>query len=355
MLLTLPTNVQSERVYLGECGKQLQDLASYDIPQLRKRIAALQASVPELRRRSKECTNSAKQLLANFTKTCREYGLDGGDVEAELTALALGLPALFLESGLALGAPLVADAAAYYAGVTAFAHGGGGELSTLQQAAAHGVEADDPSAAAAPEAEAEIDWGDGGDIDWGFETVEDGGDSAGAGGDADEPARDVPVPLYDSTARAALVDDVLELRAFLVQRQRDLNSGASASAAPAAVAQVDAAPAGKMLAAVEAVADQLNGPETLRLVMLGSSDAYKARMVLAIQSKRFASDQMTKRAAALLHESAEAERSAQTETPKLAEAVQRARFLKNEIEAALAARMNGRQVHIVGDINTLIR
>jgi hypothetical protein len=80
----------------------------------------------------------------------------------------------------------------------------------------------------------------------------------------------------DSEYRAQLVDDLQELRAFLLARQAGL-SGASASQdllralAPEAVASTDARDVGAMLAVVEGCLAQLNGEQLRQLLMIASS------------------------------------------------------------------------------------
>ena len=51
----------AENVFLGECAHQLVQHVAFDLPNLKKRMGKLKTTIPELRRKVKECKNMSRQ------------------------------------------------------------------------------------------------------------------------------------------------------------------------------------------------------------------------------------------------------------------------------------------------------
>eukprot|EP01043_Picozoa_sp_COSAG02_P063970 COSAG02_NODE_9217_length_2285_cov_2.476670_1_plen_206_part_10 len=205
----------------------------------------------------------SKQHHAAFEAECERLGIKGDSVEAELRELSSQLPGVFAEVGELLAAADVVQARELYADLVAYVHKLSAEtaramLPTLGRAQASGIRTGtggaDASAQAA-EPVAEIDWGiedepaatgdtlDSveADIDWGIDVVQEPSDidwgidqdSASTEGAAESDAinagfeisaeggaggEEGAVDLSSPPQRALLVNDLLELEAFLSVR-----------------------------------------------------------------------------------------------------------------------------------------
>jgi hypothetical protein len=212
------------------------------------------------------------------------------------------------------------------------------------------------------EAGADIDWGadEGADTDWSGGGGGDGGGDGGGAGNAVAgalPAGGAAVELTSLAERNLLVNDLVELDAFLQVRQTEMldrGSAALLAAAPVAVSGVDADLLRRAAAAVAAALETINGAETRKLIMLATSACYVQRLAQVTAAKRSGSDAMLRRAGALDEQSAERVAELAELGPRLDELLEQTRAQKGAIEGALAA-VFGRAVNVVGDINTLLR
>jgi hypothetical protein len=120
--------------------------------------------------------------------------------------------------------------------------------------------------------------GGGGGIDWGIDdssaaTGVQPGAAAGSGASADASAARLQL---DSEYRSQLLDDLQELRAFLLSRKAGLTGSSSSqdllrALAPDVVASTDARDVGQMLQVVDGLLGQLNADKLRQLLMIASS------------------------------------------------------------------------------------
>jgi hypothetical protein len=122
----------------------------------------------------------------------------------------------------------------------------------------------------------------GGGIDWGIDDSSSaaGGAQPGAavasGASADASAARLQL---DSEYRSQLLDDLQELRAFLLSRKAGLTGSSSSqdllrALAPDVVASTDARDVGQMLTVVDGLLGQLNADKLRQLLMIASSARY---------------------------------------------------------------------------------
>jgi len=236
------------------------------------------------------------------------------------------------------------------------------------------VEVDEPAGVETIEAPIEIDW----DVR-GF-VVEDAGDARAetnvekeTNGLAEAESRDDATTNDSSSSsssfgraftdrefRARVLDDLLELRAFLTQRAADAGaSGESATLLASAPPEIrarfgDAADLKKLAAACEEPVRVLAEDTAGRLLLVSASERYRKRLandlVTAgrLESKFcvFADDARKKRD--------ETRRSLRREALK-AEASRKAlREVKRFAERAISTMYKGRTVHIIGEINNAL-
>ena len=181
--------------------------------------------------------------------------------------------------------------------------------------------------------------------------------------DADDTSRSEAASLgralADRDFRARVLDDLLELRAFLAQRPSDASSGESASLLSSAPAELRSAGADpqelrRLAAACEAPALVLSEDGARRLLLLSASERSRARLA----SDLFAASRLEGKLLALADEA----RERQAETRRLlqrearrSEAVGKALGeVKRFAEQAISAMYKGRTVHIIGEINNAL-
>jgi hypothetical protein len=256
------------------------------------------------------------------------------------------------------------------AGGAAAAEGGSGidwdlDLSDLVVAGGGEHAGADPAADAG-------DGGGGPAISWDIELTEAAAaDVEAAGGGGAEPAPVDPPPRQpvavdveaavarlaaDADYRAALNDDLQELRAFLTQRRAELRGGGAEmlhALLPPAVAAVDARDAARLLAAVEGALSALGDPQLRQLLLIAGSSRYLDRLSRELGRKAGQEAKMlaaAKEADARRHESRAALAALAPRSSALAE---RTRTAQRGVESALSAQL-GRRVHILGEINSVL-
>jgi hypothetical protein len=339
----------------------------------------------------------SKQHHAAFEAECERLGIKGDSVEVELRELSSQLPAVFAEVGELLVAADVVQARELYVDLVAYVHKLSAEtaramLPTLRRAQASGVRTGTGGAdgsAQAAEPVAEIDWGiedepaaTGGtletaeaDIDWGIDVVQEPSadidwgidqDSAGTEGSAESDAINVgfeicaeggaggeegAVDLSSPPQRALLVNDLLELEAFLSVRVEEMGKSEAINLLASMdfpLARLDRDQVAKLHTSVSTALEKLNGERAHQLIMLNSSDRFIKRLAQATVAPRKSAEQMMKRSAELEGQmEAHLERE-RVEIPKFEQLKAKAQVLKREIEQTLS-NMYGRPVFVQGN------
>ena len=257
------------------------------------------------------------------------------------------------------------------AGAAAGGGGGGGGGGGAATGAAEIDWGGDDGGAGAAGGAADIDWGGGGDdggggggaidIDWGG-----GGDDGAADGgggvaeidwggafEIEEVAASAEDDgfgqLFDGERRAALLDDLLELGAFVAQRRAEMKSEGAAKGGLPLELQLDGAEVAAMAAAVGDAVAALDGEHARHLVLLRASDKYLGRqeanlcqMVDHAGKMRGLADELQERKEELALTVADA-------TPKYQAAADAIRQLKGRFEGSLSATLGGRAVNVMGE------
>lgn len=354
----------------------------------------MKAGMPELRRKAGECKAMSKQYRAAFDVECKRLGINGVSVEAELRELSSQLPSVFAEVGELLTTSDVVQARELYVDLATYVHKLPAEMAmatlpTLARAQRSGVRTDageTNASAQAVEAAAEIDWGIEdepatscstsecveADIDWGIDVVEESSgdidwriqqDSTGVDEDLksgesgfDISAEDTegvdagPVDLSSVPERALLVNDLLELEAFLSVRVEEMGKSEAINLLASMdlpLARLDRDQVAKLHASVSTTLERLNGDRAHQLIMLNSSERFIKRLAQTTVASRKSSEQMLKRVA-MLEGQAEAQLERErVEIPKFEQLKAKAQILKRGIEQTLS-KMYGRQVFVQG-------
>lgn len=161
--------------------------------------------------------------------------------------------------------------------------------------------------------------------------------------------------VRDADYRARLMDDLQELRAFLHHRR--LESGSNTLAygnCSGELATYDASRVQAMLAAIDAVLEQLTSPELKQVLLTCTSRQYLERLCAKLQRKAGQEQRLLAAAAEAQTKMHHAKHSLIAVQPKISALVERTKAIKQYVEKALAGLLNGRRVNVLGEINTVL-
>ncbi|XP_031556788.1 CDK5 regulatory subunit-associated protein 3-like [Actinia tenebrosa] len=215
-----------------------------------------------------------------------------------------------------------------------------------------------------------IDWGDSGNddsagIDWGDSgitvdesavteiTVEDSGEGGIAKG------KDALTILDNTETRNMFLDEMMELQAFLSQRQAEWKSGSDVvavnefQAAPRIIQIQSRETIEKMAATITDVLSRLTTMRVQNLCLLKSSPRYVDRLAESLQQKLRLSEKLKtscKRMVEKRNEAAEQQRELE---PKLEVIRCKTKELKTQIAGEISKKYKNRPVNIMGEINNI--
>ncbi|EFJ50509.1 hypothetical protein VOLCADRAFT_80276 [Volvox carteri f. nagariensis] len=210
--------------------------------------------------------------------------------------------------------------------------------------------------------------GGGGGINWDIDMPDE---TSGAGGDTAtttapaEAAAPATTIDWDIAYRARLMDDLLELRAFLAQvrlrgrpRKTELSGSGNellATALPDDVREVDAGAVAGMLAAVQQSLGQLTTPRFRQLLLIATSQRYLDRLEASLKRQAGTEAKLLRAAADVVARKQDARSQLVELAPRLATLVERTRRLKALSERSISAALGGkRTVNVLGEINNVL-
>ena len=158
--------------------------------------------------------------------------------------------------------------------------------------------------------------------------------------------------------RAAFVDDLLELRAFLSQRSADVRHkecAALLASAPASIAAYQSCDAlTKLAELVWRPVAVLREPSALRSLMIRTSGRYKSRLVMDLEHKAGAEGRSLKMRTDAEAKKAECRLELARCNARLDECRRALREVKVSIECAVSKMFKGRRVNVMGEIGNAI-
>ncbi|KXZ55081.1 hypothetical protein GPECTOR_3g237 [Gonium pectorale] len=161
----------------------------------------------------------------------------------------------------------------------------------------------------------------------------------------------------DGEYRARLMDDLLELRAFLAMRKAELGGGGEllSTALPDSVSSVDASAVAAMLGALGRALSQLASPRFRQLLLIATSKRYLDRLEASLQRQAGAEAKLLRAAEDTSTRRREAAASLAASGPRTAALVARTRRLKALAERGVSATLGGkRTVNVLGEINNVL-
>mmetsp|Transcript_23666 Transcript_23666/g.45072 ORF Transcript_23666/g.45072 Transcript_23666/m.45072 type:complete len:572 (+) Transcript_23666:89-1804(+) len=194
-------------------------------------------------------------------------------------------------------------------------------------------------------------------IDWdsGFEPIEV---SSGSIQKDTEQRKSLPAQLMDPVYRNRLVEDLLEIQAFLRVRQNELSSGnlvmMNTSDVPAAIQQQSLPQVNEMGASVDHALNLLTNRNTRDLLLLQASGRYFDRVVSSLDAKKGQEVKLRRSLVDIDTKRQEILGQISTHAAREKALISRMRKLKQQLECDLRSNYKGRPVNIVGEINNLV-
>eukprot|EP00747_Dinoflagellata_sp_TGD_P194148 gnl/TRDRNA2_/TRDRNA2_61229_c0_seq1.p1 gnl/TRDRNA2_/TRDRNA2_61229_c0~~gnl/TRDRNA2_/TRDRNA2_61229_c0_seq1.p1 ORF type:complete len:537 (-),score=170.05 gnl/TRDRNA2_/TRDRNA2_61229_c0_seq1:39-1649(-) len=198
-----------------------------------------------------------------------------------------------------------------------------------------------------------------GGIDWG--NIDLGGIDLGGSGDAGnevkeaEESADTVLFLANGLARGMLVDEVLELEAFLAQRKWELKErgGADATLETGNLeVQRSAKEVNEFHSAISEIVEAFFGKRTQSLLLMQSSDAALSHIVAGLKTQQALCEKPGRLSAQLEKRKAELSAEAATNNAEAAKLREGLRKMKARIEDEICTVMK-HKVRIVGEVNTV--
>ena len=200
----------------------------------------------------------------------------------------------------------------------------------------------------------------GGDVGFsiGGDAGSSGGGEAAAAGDAARQGRPFHARLERQDFRAAVVDELLELRSFLKQRASDLRSKEATSllsSAPSSVQSYVAPDALLSLAdAVHAPVGVLRDDAARRLLLISTSKRYRERLVADLEAKAALEGKLLGALRELDEKRAET-RLSHKQSMARGDALCKALLeVKGAVEDIISKQYKGRATNVIGEINNVL-
>jgi hypothetical protein len=159
--------------------------------------------------------------------------------------------------------------------------------------------------------------------------------------------------------RSAVANELLELRAFLAQRHKELGTteealAAAAPGAPDAIARATRESVAAARDAAAAAATALTCRRTREWLLIESSPAFLERLVRSVEGRASAQRKLGATLADVEARRQAARRQLAESAAQLSALQQRMRRVKASAEAAISAMYGGRPVHIIGELNNCL-